>query len=401
MNIDQLPPPPKEIVPSVLEQARAMGWKADLYSFGKAEERGLDWFNPGLVERPDGLWLLVRRADMNVNNGFGMNRVVALKLDKSGTQPLHGEVLKWDTPDPEQQFEDSRGIYIPHMDQVAVSACTFRWYGRNVEPAWSGAIQVLGFFRRDWSCAAMHYVPFDTNATRLENIHPDRYQKNWVWWHRNGKLHLLYKSEPWTVATFENDWVHSCTHYIGKPLTWPYGTIRGGTPPIEVDGKLITFFHSSLPWWGRWRRYLVGALEFEAEPPFRPLRMTPEPLLKGSCRDPWAVGKPPCIFPCGAVRRGSRVLMVAGVNDCRAAWFEFTIQSVLNRLARIEPREVERTVEIAPEPEAEPEVEPTEAVTEAPEPAKAAPEVPVPDVKELRRKVRARRKKRLAKLARA
>lgn len=247
----------------------------------------------------------------------------------------------------------------------------------------------------------MHYVPFDTNATQMTTIPPDRYQKNWVWWHRDGKLHLLYKSEPWTVATFGNHWVDSCTHYIGKSLTWPYGTIRGGTPPIEVNGKLITFFHSSLPWWARWRRYQVGALEFEAEPPFKPLRMTPEPLLKGSCKDPWAVGKPPCVFPCGLVRRGNHLLMAMGINDCRAGWMEMPIASVLSRLAPIESREIEHTVEIAPEPEAEPDVPSTEVEPEAPEPEKEQPAVPVPDVKELRRKVRARRKKRLAKLARA
>jgi len=326
---------PIETVPSIAEQAEALGWRFGIYDFGKAEQPGWDYFNPGLVERPDGLWLLVRRADMGVMNGFGMNGVLALKLDETGTVPLHGKVLEWPGAQGGQQFEDARAVYIPHMDQVAVSAATFAWYGEGADPAWSGAIQVLGFFDKEWNCKVLHYPPFDTNGTELKVVPREAYQKNWVWWHRNGKLHLLYKSEPWTVATFDNHWIDRRMVHVGAPLTWHYGTIRGGTPPVEVDGGLLTVMHSSTDWFSRWKRYHAGAILFNAEAPFQPLWITPEPLLSGSTASHWGPRKPACVFPVGMIRRGDRVLVTLGINDIRSGWLDAPIESILSRMVRI------------------------------------------------------------------
>lgn len=341
---------PKESVAPLGEQASALNWNYGIYDFGKAEQPGFDFFNPGLVERPDGLWLLARRADMGVMNGFGMNHVLALKLDETGTKPQHGKVLEWPGALPGQQFEDARGIYIPGMKQVAVSASTFQWFGEGSNPAWSGAIQVLGFFDADWQCKVLHYPPFDTNGTEMRVVPREAYQKNWIWWQRNDRLHLLYKSDPWTVATFDNHWIDRRMVYVGNPLSWGYGTIRGGTPPVEIDGKLVTFFHSSTPWFERWRRYHVGAIAFNPEPPFHPISMTEKPLISGTTAEHWGSRKPACIFPCGAVKRGERILITAGVNDLKSCWFEFHEQDVMRHLKPIGPEKAIVSAADVPDP---------------------------------------------------
>src|SRR5205823_793753 len=142
--------------------------------------------------------------------------------------------------------------------------------------------------------------PFDTNARDLRGVPRERYQKNWLFWMRNGKLHLLYKSNPWFVAVFGDSWERPVAH-VQPGVEWGYGEIRGGTTPILLpDGNYITFFHSSLPWRGNYRRYYMGAVTFAAEPPFAPVAITREPLLTASQRDVWAQRKPACIFPCGA-----------------------------------------------------------------------------------------------------
>ena len=332
MQEEIAPQLPKETVPSVLDQAAALGWGAGIYSFGKAEQPGYDYFNPGLVERPDGLWLLVRRAEMGGVSPVGMNDVCAIKLDETGRNPQQGVVLEWPDRQIGQQFEDARGFYNPMMKQVGVSACTFQWFGDDAQPPWSGAIQVLAFFDEDWKCKVLHYPPFETNATALQVVPREAYQKNWIWWERAGRLHLLYHSEPWTVATIENHWTDGRMVYTGKPLTWPYGTVRGGTPPVEIDGMMVTFFHSSTPWYGRWRRYHMGAIAFNPEPPFEPLMMTQTPLISGSTKDPWGLGKPPCVFPCGLVLRDNKFFITAGINDVRAGWFEASVESVMARM---------------------------------------------------------------------
>lgn len=327
--------PPIETVPSIASQAEALGWKHGIYSFGKAEQPGIDYFNPGLVERHDGLWLLVRRADMNVMNGFGMNGVVALKLDETGTIPQHGKVLEWPNALPGQQFEDARAVYIPHMKQVAVSATTFQWFGEDQNPAWTGPIQILSFHDADWNCKVVHFVPFETNATELKTVPPEHAQKNWTYFFRHDRLHLHYKADPWVVAVFKDDWHEGRMVHVGPSVTWPYGVIRGGTPPVDIDGMMVTFFHSSMPWWGRYRRYYMGALAFRADAPFTPISITMEPLITGSTAEHWSPRKPACIFPCGAVIRGSDILISAGVNDLRSCHFTAPISSIMQRMVRI------------------------------------------------------------------
>lgn len=318
-----------DTVPSIIDQAADAGWEAGLYDFGKADGPGFTYFNPGLVRRPDGLWLLVRRSENVPGSPFGRNAIWAVKLDPTGRNPDRGVRLKWLDEQEGQQFEDARAFYVPHLNQVGVSACTFKWHGQN---SWTGAIQVLGFFDENWQCKIVHYPPFDTNATSLRNVPREHYQKNWLFWNRGEQLHLIYKSNPWTVCEFGGSWRKQTIHN-NEGATWNYGDIRGGTPPVMVDGKYHTFFHSSMPWRGNYRRYHMGLLTFSAEPPFEVLEITKEPLLSGSQNDPWAQRKPPCIFPCGAVYENGKWLVTAGVNDLRAAWIEIPHESLLPLLS--------------------------------------------------------------------
>lgn len=319
--------------PSVIAQAKAAGWKADYYNFGKAESDNVTYFNPGLVRRHDGLWLIVRRSENVSNIPFGMNSVWAVKLDESGRNPIEGKKLEWPTSEDGQQFEDGRAFYVEHLGQVGVSACTFKWFPENT---WTGAIQILGFFDKNWESKILHYVPFESNATSLETVPRERYQKNWLFWIRANRLHLLYKSDPWTVAEFGNSWQEKRV-YVNEGAKWHAGEIRGGTPPVLVDGRYITFFHSSNPWRGNYRRYAMGIAAFSPEPPFELIAYTKEPILLGSQNDPWGQRKPPCVFPVGAVLNGDKWLLSLGINDMKAAWLEIPHQDVLKRLG-LEPK---------------------------------------------------------------
>lgn len=268
-----------DVTPSVLDQAKSNGWEANYYNFGKAESPEVCYFNPGLCRRPDGLWMLVRRSDNVQGSPFGMNSVWAIKLDETGRIPIKGQKLNWNGAQDAQQFEDARAFYVEPFDQVGISVCTFQWFGNIVGgTSWTGAIQALGFFDKDWECKIVHYVPFENNATSLQTVPRERYQKNWLFWMRDNRLHLLYKSAPWMVAEFGANWTE-CRAHVNEGAVWRHGEIRGGTPPILVDDRYYTFFHSSMPWRGNYRRYFMGAVTFSAEPPFEVLEITPEPLL--------------------------------------------------------------------------------------------------------------------------
>ncbi len=320
--------------PSVLEQAKTAGWKCEYYTFGKAEEPGIDYFNPGIIERPDGLWLLTRASGLHPQGFmYGQNAIIAFKLSDNGKQPCYGKVLKWPVDNPQQHFEDPRGFYHPAIGQTLIGCCTFLWDGPG---AWSGPHQAFGAFDEEWNCKKMDYPVIGGNPGTMEKItaHKD-YEKNWLWFLADGNLVLLYKANPWTINIFGNRW--SEKQEIKIPgVTWPYGEIRGGTTPVRVGDLYFTFHHSSLPWKGRYRRYYAGCLAFDAKPPFTPRLITNEPLLIGSQNDRWAQRKPLVVFPCGALYKNETWLVTLGVNDLISAWLELPHKDLVARMQPVE-----------------------------------------------------------------
>ncbi len=320
--------------PPVLEQAKTAGWKCEYYTFGKAEEPGIDYFNPGIIERPDGLWLLTRASGLHPQGFmYGQNAIIAFKLSDNGKQPCYGKVLKWPVDNPQQHFEDPRGFYHPAIGQTLIGCCTFLWDGPG---AWSGPHQAFGAFDEEWNCKKMDYPVIGGNPGTMEKItaHKD-YEKNWLWFLADGNLVLLYKANPWTINIFGNRW--SEKQEIKIPgVTWPYGEIRGGTTPVRVGDLYFTFHHSSLPWKGRYRRYYAGCLAFDAKPPFTPRLITNEPLLIGSQNDKWSQRKPLVVFPCGALYKNETWLVTLGVNDLISAWLELPHKDLISRMQPVE-----------------------------------------------------------------
>lgn len=324
--------------PSIVDQGASKGWDVGFYDFGLGEQHGVDYFNAGICERPDGLWLLVRRSEQEAI--FGINNVWAFMLDEAGKVPKMGKKLLFTQQDPRQQFEDARGFYDPKLDQVHISCCSFVWYG---EEGWSGAIQVFGSFNSDWELKQMSYPLFGNNAQRMERVKDVKnYEKNWTFFHnQDGKLMLLYKPKPWVIAEFGETWedVNQFTH--DKGVTWKWGELRGGTPPVIApgpDGKDLywTFPHSSLQWRGAYRRYYFTAVAFETKPPYKPLYIVSEPLLMGSQNDPkWVQRKPVCVFPCGALYNKGMWQITGGSNDLKAFYCFIPHESLLKLIEPI------------------------------------------------------------------
>lgn len=314
---------------TLADQCAGNGWNFGFYDFGKGESPDATYFNPGLVQRDDGLWLIARRSE-NSGTIFGMNQVWAFMLDETGKIPKMGKLLNWPESLGDQQYEDARAFYHPRLKQTGIGATSFIWYN---DGSWTGAHQVFGFFDQNWECKIKHDPVFGGNKARMEHIpDPKDYEKSWLWFLNNGKLHLLYKAKPWIIAEFGETWEDLDMHRDMAGVTWKYGEIRNGTPPVLVDGLFHTFFHSSLPWKGNYRRYYMGAIAFESEPSYRVVSITMEPLLAGSQNDPWQLRKPPCVFPCGAVLRNGTWLISAGVNDLKAAWIEMSHESLLTHM---------------------------------------------------------------------
>lgn len=316
--------------PSVIEQAANMGWRAGIWHFGQAEREGqIENFNPGLVRRPDGLHLLVRRSEIKAGMPYGQNGIWACKLDDEDfRKPVGGPPLRFPESLAEEQFEDPRAVY--WNGQTWVWTVNFTWFENMT---WTGAHIAIGVFGNDplWSPIARKDPEVGTNTAARGHTH-GKHNKNVLFWFKDDKLHCLYTSDPWAVYVFGNSWKEQ-TLFSYDGVRWKYGWVRGGTPPVLVDGLYYTFFHSSMPWRGRYRRYYMGAIAFNSTPPFAPVHWTQEPILIGSQNDPWQQRKPLVVFPCGAIHENNRWLISFGVNDLKCGYLEMPHVDLLKILA--------------------------------------------------------------------
>ena len=126
-------------------------------------------------------------------------------------------------------------------------------------------------------------------------------EKNWGFFERNGKLHAVYKTDPLTILEFErsgnelsvsNRWTHA-----GR------GTeARGGTPPVLVGTTFEMIAHVKVSH----TFYYALMVEFEAEPPYAPIKYgkrlefeLPETI----------------VFPVGYAVRGNERIVSYGYQD--------------------------------------------------------------------------------------
>jgi len=300
-----------EQTPGIIEQAAFNNWRAGFFDFGIAKKNGTDYFNCGLVNRPDGLWLVTRRSRYVPGIRFGMNDVVSFLLN--GKTPLRGVRVQFERRFPDEQWEDPRAIY--HNGKTYISCCNFIWTNRG----WTGAHQIISEISDGWQSVKRYDPDWANNGINI-GLNAG-HEKNWLWFFHDGLPHLVYGSSPHCVVRSSETFDPINCWFTPNELEWDYGQVRGGTPPIRVAEKYWTFFHSSLPLDGR-KQYHMGAYAFEAKPPFRITRITSFPLLSGSKLDRSSTSKPWVVFPNGALLREGKWTVTMGVNDLDCAWVE-------------------------------------------------------------------------------
>jgi predicted GH43/DUF377 family glycosyl hydrolase len=257
---------------------------------------------------------------------FGMNDVVAFKLGGlDGLTPQVGYRVKFVNTNVNEQYEDPRVIY--HAGKTYVACCNFVWYRIK---KWTGAHQIIVEVDDKWDQKRRYDPVYGKNGKGLGlNV---GHEKNWVWFFHESKLQMIYGAHPHTVVEFDDQVRPTTVRRTDNTVPWKCGEIRGGTPPVKVGNEYFTFFHSSLPWTSRYRRYFMGAYAFEARPPFHITRMTADPLLIGSQNDPWVDKKPLVIFALGSLFRDDKWLVTFGVNDLKCGWIDIPHDDLLEKL---------------------------------------------------------------------
>ncbi len=300
--------------PSIVDQAEAIGCHCAFYDFRKAKVPGIDYYNPALLQRDDGLWLITRRSCFRHDLKYGFNDLMTFKLDDLHL-PQFGFPIRIPS-DKAEHFEDPR-ITI-HNGRYFLSATNFIIYPNRT---WTGAHQALIEIDHEWRTIKRYDPVYGGNRGKNPKFQRGD-EKNWLWFSHDGALHMIYMTRPHVVLRWNEKFseAEEWTTKIGHPA-WKHGQPRGGSAPIRIGDEYFSFFHSSIDWRGSLRRYAMGAYAFEAKPPFTITRMTTKPLLVGSLNDPWALGKPLVVFPCAAILNKEWWTVSLGVNDMVSAHF--------------------------------------------------------------------------------
>lgn len=317
---------PQTEVPSVTLQTE---WPCQSFDFSRSNfplgNGAGDYFNCSCAQRGGREWLIVRRAKWTVGaSPWGVNDLLAFELE--GHRPVGGVKVQIKSLVPGEHFEDPR-VFV-HEGRTYLSCCNFVWNHPRGRPH-----QIICEVDGDWKSLWRADPVYGENGSHTLNNRG--WEKNWLWFISDGAFHLIYRTQPHTVARFDRAWGLKDQWITRSPkLAWKWGEMRGGTPPVLIGDEYWSWFHSSSDWGVK--RYHMAPYAFEAKAPHRMTRCADRPFLSGSAQDKTGQGKPLCVFPCGSIFRGGEWFITFGINDLEAGWIGgISQQEVLERVVSL------------------------------------------------------------------
>lgn len=152
-------------------------------------------------------------------------------------------------------------------------------------------------------------------------------QKNWLFYSIGERLFCTYAhAAEHHVLELNRDIV--VNEFKSVTPICPFGIPRGGTQPLDYDGKWLRFFHvQENKYNDRTRaKYHIGCLVMDKEPPFKILKIRQKPILSGNEKyfSNWKFWKWNVAIPYGAIPDGDGWLVSVGLNDSACSVVRFT-----------------------------------------------------------------------------
>lgn len=161
----------------------------------------------------------------------------------------------------------------------------------------------------------------------------NKWEKNWGFFEHDGQLFAVYSIAPHRILRIDGDKAELAFETpIAIPWTW--GEARGGAPPVRVGDQFYSWFHGRQIGKNGKQQYATGVYTFAAEPPFRILRMTPEPIVTADPEtntDNYA----DVTFVCGAINKDDEWIVSSGEHDRFTLLRRFTHAEVEARLVPV------------------------------------------------------------------
>lgn len=255
-------------------------------------------FNPGLTEYR-GKLLLASRL------GWAGSRVALSELDEN-YQPVWSKILSIHHPDALSGAEDPRLFWFQNKLHVAVTG-----YEAKIQPRTS---QLVCRLDANLDVETVWAPAFADRAA---------WEKNWQFFVHEDQLYSVYSILPHVILRHDGEGSVKAakTDHSFRSAGSQY--LRGGSPPVLVNGEFYHWFHSVRHSGGE-IVYGGGLYTFEAKPPFAVQRAIFRPLLVPDETSRPANWTKSVVFPCGAILKSGKWVISYGQHDreCRVTTFD-------------------------------------------------------------------------------
>lgn len=301
-------------------------------------------FNPSLFRCNDKLWLCYRTNSGLVDAALHIN-----ELDVDTLQPI-GKPVSLALSNPynlKAIYEDPRvfwfGDRLLLAFEMICDGSNSQAQGLAELDKENFAVKSVWFF--DYGKNEVAYMPAVDRSFNISNavitVAPSiGFEKNWQFFEHAKELYFVYKIEQHEVVKVNLDTGKVSESYrSSKSVKWSYGEIRGGTPPILIGDRYLSFFHSSkfvTRGIKKLKQYHIGAYTFKKEAPFDILEISSTPILSGNLKDSKLVLWKNCVvFPCGDLYEDGIHLISYGHNDYCSKILKITHEEILKTLIPI------------------------------------------------------------------
>lgn len=290
-------------------------------------------FNPSII-RWKGLLLMSFRIIPDIKNSF-TSQLGLIWLDNNccpiGEPQLLNTQLSPITP---SRTDDSRLIALGEEIYLVYSDNTESQISRGGFRVYIAKLKFDG---------AYFHLCTPVCLSRFEREDRNRREKNWVPFIYQDQLLLAYSLIPHLIFCPHLD-KGSCetVAYSLSNCSWKWGTLRGGTPGLQVDDQYLAFFHSSikiptLHSNGKIiNHYFMGAYTFSPIYPFAITQISREPIIgKGFYSGPiykpyWGAVR--CIYPGGFIFDEEFIWLAYGKQDHEVWIAKLDKKGLLNTL---------------------------------------------------------------------
>ncbi|PKN52055.1 MAG: hypothetical protein CVU55_08340 [Deltaproteobacteria bacterium HGW-Deltaproteobacteria-13] len=272
-------------------------------------------FNPGII-KGDGDWIFAYR----MIGPDGLRRIALCRLDssyqiKKETIVPFSDIIKF--PD-NHYFSERARIWFADPRLFRLAGRLFVYWNSGMHEPFNHQF----FAELDESTLQ----PIGRARELIMEGERRPIEKNWTFF-GDGPFYAVYSIEPHCVMEFSLGGEDEIKFHPLATINWnnngrsdSYGDLRGGAIPQRVGNYYYNFCHSVYGVVGSFM-YAPAVYRFEADYPFRPKDVSPQPL---DLANPFGFNDSPdrlnpavkqVLYPCGAVFEDEKWIVSYGVND--------------------------------------------------------------------------------------